>query len=61
MVDGFSTLGGGGSVQPSGSTRPPPKGSVDGTPKILPRLTPPAPEVTRTQNFIICHVFGKKN
>ena len=30
--------------------RTPPKGSIDGPPKILRRLTPRAPEVTRTQN-----------
>ena len=32
--------GGGGSMEPSGRTPPPKKGSIDRTPKILPRLTP---------------------
>ena len=41
------TSRGGGSIEPSGRT-PPPKGSIDGTLKILPRLTP-GPQRTQTQ------------
>ena len=36
----FSFPGGGGSIEPSGRTPPSKKGSIDRTPKILPRLTP---------------------
>ena len=55
---------------------PPQKGSIDGSPKILPRLTSRAPEVTRTRKnengifgisasrgfreVFICHGFGGK-
>ena len=41
----------GGSIEPSGRTPPSPKKcSIDRTPKLLPRLTPRALEVTQTQN-----------
>ena len=38
-VSGLPTSGGGGQYSPLARTPPPPKGSIDGYPKILPRLT----------------------
>ena len=39
------------SIERLGWTPSPKRGSIDGTPKVLPRLTPGAPEVTRSQKL----------
>ena len=46
----FSFPGGGGGDRALRPDPPPQKGSIDRTPKILPRLTPRASEVTQTQS-----------
>ena len=54
---GFSFPGAGG-VDRALRSDPPQKGSIDGTPKILPRLTPGASQVTQTQKSAAVAVFS---